>query len=158
MTLDPRSFPRPPRLERIAKHILIKWPGADGATIASTRNASWVLETYHPPTYYIPPTDVYIPLATTTRQTFCEWKGVATYYTFKTPDGQRVDSRAWSYGAPSTSFKDIKDYLSFYADDRWECYVDGEKVEPQPGDFYGGWMTSDIVRASVKGAPGTRGW
>lgn len=158
MPLDPRTFPRPPRLEQIKKTILIKFPGPNGATIASTQRAFWVLETYHPPTYYIPPSDVQLQLNPTSRHTFCEWKGVASYFTFKTPSGEKVDSRAWCYGEPTPSFAPIKDYVSFYADDRWECYVDGEKVEPQPGDFYGGWMTSDIVRASVKGAPGTRGW
>ena len=69
-----------------------------------------------------------------------------------------MENRAWTYGEPTPAFASIKDHVSFYADERWECYVDGEKVEPQPGDFYGGWMTSEIVRASVKGAPGTRGW
>lgn len=158
MSLDPRTFPRPPRLERVAKELIIKWPGTNGGTIAHTRNAFWVLETYHPPTYYIPASDVKIPLEHTSRQTFCEWKGLATYFAFTTPTGERVQNRAWTYEEPSRSFTDIKDHISFYADPRWECYVDGEKVEPQPGDFYGGWMTSDIVRASVKGAPGTRGW
>ena len=158
MTLDPRTFPRPPALEQISKHILIKFPGASGATIASTRSAYWVLETYHPPTYYLPRSDIQIPLTQTPRQTFCEWKGVAAYFSFDTPQGQKIENRCWTYSEPTKRFKDIKDYVSFYADDRWECYVDGEKVEPQPGDFYGGWMTSDIVRKSVKGAPGTRGW
>ncbi|KAF4547686.1 Hypothetical protein D9617_37g012120 [Elsinoe fawcettii] len=156
--LDPRGFPRPPKLERITKEILIKWPGPNGSTIAHTRNAFWVLETYHPPTYYIPPSDVKIPLEKLSRKTFCEWKGAASYFTFDTPDGKRIDSRVWTYEDPTPGFRDIKDYLCFYADDRWDCVVDGEKVEPQPGDFYGGWMTKDIVRESVKGAPGTRFW
>jgi len=158
MSLDPRTFPRPPCLERIAKDLLIKWPGSNGGIIASTKNAFWVLETYHPPTYYIPLSDVKIRLQPTARHTFCEWKGVASYFAFETPSGEKVADRAWTYEEPTPAFKDVKNHVSFYADDRWECYVDGEKVEPQPGDFYGGWMTSDIVRASVKGAPGTRGW
>jgi len=165
MTLDPKTFPRPPRLERIAKEILIKWPGPNGATIASTRNAFWVLETYHPPTYYLTPQDVKIPLSKTSHRSFCEWKGVATYFSFQAPtsdegrsNGNGIANRAWCYEDPTPTFKEIKDYVSFYADERWECFVDGEKVEPQPGDFYGGWMTSEIVRSSVKGAPGTRGW
>ncbi|CAC9890754.1 unnamed protein product [Aureobasidium pullulans] len=121
----------------------------DGQTIASTDRAYWVLETYHPPTYYLPPDSIKLNLTPTSRRTFCD---------FTTPGGEQVDSRAWTYKEPTPTFAEIKDYVSFYADPRWECYVDGELVEPQPGDFYGGWMTSDIVRKSVKGAPGTRGW
>ncbi|KAI4719779.1 DUF427-domain-containing protein [Aureobasidium sp. EXF-10727] len=156
--LDPRTFPRPPALQQIKKNILIKFPGPDGPTIASTDRAYWVLETYHPPTYYLPPASIKLDMTPTSRRTFCEWKGAANYFTFKTPAGDLVDSRAWTYNEPTPTFTDIKGYVSFYADPRWECYVDGELVEAQPGDFYGGWMTSDIVRKSVKGAPGTRGW
>lgn len=156
--LDPRTFPRPPKLERIAKDILIKFPGPQGPTIARTKNAYWVLETFHPPTYYIPPSDIQIQLNKTPRRTFCEWKGAATYFAFKTPDGQTIENRAWTYEAPTKGFQEIKDYLCFYADTRWECIVDGETVEPQPGDFYGGWLTRDIDRTKVKGGPGTLGW
>jgi len=159
--LDPRTFPRPPRLERIAKELIVKWHGsheANGDVIASTRNAFWVLETFHPPTYYIPASDVKVHLKPSHQKTFCEWKGFATYFTIAGPDGRDILNRAWTYENPSSTYRDIKGYLSFYADDNWECYVDGERVEPQPGDFYGGWMTSDIVRSSVKGAPGTRSW
>ena len=159
MTLDPRKFPRPPLLELIQKTILVKFPGPNGKTIASTNSAYWVLETYHPPTYYLPPSSVHVPLAKTGHRSYCEWKGVASYFAFEAPDGSKIENRSWSYEEPSASkFKDIKGYVSFYADKRWECYVDGELVEPQPGDFYGGWMTKDIKRESVKGALGTRGW
>lgn len=100
-----------------------------------------------------------IPLKKTNRSSFCEWKGRATYYSLGNPGkpGEQVADRVWSYDSPTQGFKDIKGYLSFYAGP-WDCYVDGEKVEPQPGDFYGGWMTSDIERSSVKGGPGTWGW
>lgn len=158
MPLDPKTFPRPPALQQITKQILIKFPGPDGPTIASTNHAHWVLETYHPPTYYLPPAAIKLELSPTSRRTFCEWKGVANYFSFTTPTGERIENRAWTYTEPSSTFSAIKDHVSFYADPRWECFVDGEKVEPQPGDFYGGWMTKDIVRQSVKGAPGTRGW
>ena len=86
----------------------------------------------------------------------CEWKGRATYYEVTHPSDPKdvVTNRIWSYDSPTPGFKDIKGYLSFYAGP-WDCYVDGERVEPQPGDFYGGWMTSDVERASVKGGPGT---
>lgn len=83
---------------------------------------------------------------------------MATYFSFTTPDGQKVDNRSWAYEEPTKSFQGIKDHVSFYADKAWETYVDGELVEPQPGDFYGGWLTKDIKRESVKGAPGTRHW
>lgn len=89
----------------------------------------------------------------------CEWKGKATYYEVANPTNpsEVVKNRIWSYDSPTEGFKAIKGYLSFYAGP-WDCYVDGERVEPQPGDFYGGWMTSDIERSSVKGGPGTWGW
>jgi len=123
--------------------------------------------------YYIPPSDIKAPLEKTFRQSYCEWKGFASYFSIPSPDGGVVEDRIWTYKSPSPGFKDIKDYVSFYAGP-WDCYVDGEKVEPQPGgtfsmiahiqstsltqsDFYGGWKTSDIV-GKIKGAPGTLGW
>lgn len=90
----------------------------------------------------------------------CEWKGRATYYSIKSPNtSETVKDRIWSYDDPTSGFKPIKGYLSFYAGP-WDCYVDRELVVPQPGDFYGGWMTSDIDGGSrgVKGGPGTWGW
>lgn len=104
--------------------------------------------------YYLPPSCIKVPLTPTTKKTFCEWKGIATYYKVDSPDGASasVSSRAWSYDDPSASFAAIRGYLSFYAGP-WECIVDGEMVEPQPGDFYGGWVTSDI-EGIVKGRTG----
>lgn len=157
-TLNPRNFPRPPLCERTSRHLQIKW---NGTPIAETKEAFWVLETYHPPTYYLPPSSLArnITLQPTNHASFCEWKGRATYYSIANPanPGEVVKDRLWSYDSPSETFKGIAGYLSFYAGP-WECFVDGEKVEAQPGGFYGGWMTSDIERSSVKGAPGTRGW
>ncbi|KAK4570262.1 hypothetical protein LTR86_002342 [Recurvomyces mirabilis] len=154
--LNPRSFPRPPSCEKTPRHLEVKW---NGHTIADTKDAYWVLETYHPPTYYLPQSCLKIPLQTTSNSSFCEWKGRATYYQLENPTkpGEVVKNRVWSYESPTAGFKDIKSYLSFYAGP-WDCYVDGEKVEPQPGDFYGGWTTSDIEKESVKGGPGTWGW
>jgi len=175
MPLNPANFPRPPLLERVSRHLVVKWPS--GQVIADTKNAFWVLETHHPPSmsyplfllstglitlfsaYYIPPSDVVIPLTKTPRSTYCEWKGRATYFSVPAPEdrsSKAVENRAWCYESPTPGFKDIKDYVSFYAGP-WDCYVDGEKVEAQPGDFYGGWKTSDIV-GKIKGAPGTLGW
>lgn len=109
--------------------------------------------------YYFPPSSILTPLTTTPRKSICEWKGMATYYSISRtlPDSttETIKDRIWSYNEPS-GFKPIAGYLSFYAGP-WDCYVDGELVIPQPGDFYGGWMTSDI-EGKVKGGPGTWGW
>lgn len=129
--LNPRNFPRPPLCERTPKHLEVKW---GGKVIADTKEAYWVLETFHPPTYYLPPSSVQIPLSRNSHASFCEWKGRASYYDLTNPSNpnQVVKSRVWSYDSPTGGFKDIKDYLSFYAGP-WDCYVDGERVEPQPG-------------------------
>jgi uncharacterized protein (DUF427 family) len=155
--LNPRDFPRPPLCERTPRKLEIKW---GNQTIASTTSAYWVLETFHPPTYYLPPSSIQIPLVKNPqRQSFCEWKGVASYYDVAHPENSQevVRGRIWSYDAPTGRFAEIRDYLSFYAGP-WECFVDGERVVPQPGDFYGGWATAEIEMSQVKGAPGTRHW
>lgn len=154
--LNPRNFPRPPLCEKTARHLQVKW---NDQVIADTKDAYWVLETHHPPTYYLPPSSIKVPLQTTSNSSSCEWKGRATYYAVENPSkrGEVVKNRIWSYDSPNKGFESLKGYLSFYAGP-WDCYVDGEKVEPQPGDFYGGWMTSEIERSTVKGGPGTWGW
>lgn len=128
--------------------------------LADSKQAYWVLETTHPPTYYIPPSDCDLSKFTESgRSTFCEWKGAASYYDIEVPGQTKSSNRAWFYKKPTPAFKPIKDYISFYVGP-WDCYVNGEKVEAQPGDFYGGWMTSDIDggKKGVKGGPGTWGW
>ncbi|KZL66012.1 conserved domain (DUF427) containing protein [Colletotrichum tofieldiae] len=153
--MNVQTFPRPPLLEKVSRHLQILW---SGQVIADTRGAYRVLETHHPPTYYLPPASVKVPLTPTDRTTYCEWKGVATYYSVTAPRSlssgelETVSDRIWSYDAPTPGFKAIKGYLSFYADP-WTCFVDGEAVQPQPGDFYGGWVTSEI-EGIVKGAYG----
>ena len=153
--LNPRNFPRPPLCERTPRHLQVKW---NDHVIADTKDGYWVLETHHPPTYYLPPASLKVQLQKNNRSTFCEWKGAATYYDIANPakPGEVVKNRIWSYDSPTSGFKDIKGYLCFYAGP-WDCFVDGEKVEPQPGDFYGGWVTSEI-EGTVKGGPGTYGW
>ncbi len=148
------DYPRPPRVEPTAKRIRVI---VGGVVIADTTNAKRVLETSHPPTYYIPPQDIRMEYLTPTRQqTFCEFKGGASYWTIKV--GAAVcENAAWSYAAPQKGYEAIKDHLAFYASRVDECYVDEERVQPQEGDFYGGWITSDIV-GPFKGAPGTWGW
>ncbi|KAL9488050.1 hypothetical protein ACSS6W_000327 [Trichoderma asperelloides] len=146
--MNVQTFPRPPRLDKISRHIRITYKDVE---IADTSDAYWVLETHHPPTYYLPPSSIKLPLKPTSRSSWCEWKGAATYYSIALPDGT-VFNRIWSYDSPSAGFEPLRGYLSFYAGP-WDCFVDGERVEPQPGDFYGGWVTAEI-EGIVKGKTG----
>ena len=149
------DYPRPPRLEKSARRIRILHAGV---TIADTARSFRILETSHPPVYYIPQTDLAIEFLhpSSRRESFCEFKGLASYWSLNVKD-QRVEDLAWSYARPSESYAALKDHLAFYANRVDECWVDGERVTPQPGDFYGGWITSH-VRGPFKGAPGTMGW
>lgn len=148
------DYPRPPRLEPTPKHIRVVF---NGQTVAESRRALRVLETSHPPTYYIPKedirTDFMIP---STRRTFCEFKGEATYWTLRVGD-QTSEDAAWSYPEPSPGYEALRDHITFYASRVDSCFVDDERVRAQEGDFYGGWITSDIV-GPFKGGPGTLGW
>jgi uncharacterized protein (DUF427 family) len=109
----------------------VKW---NDQLIADTKEGYWVLETHHPPTYYLPPSSLKVQLQKNSRSTMCEWKGAATYYDIVNPTkpSEVVKNRIWSYDSPTRGFKDIQGYLCFYAGP-WDCYVDGERVEPQPG-------------------------
>lgn len=148
------DYPRPPRLEDTSKHIQIVF---NEVTIADTHQAKRVLETSHPPVYYIPPCDIKMEhMVLMPHSSWCEWKGRAAYYTVLVGERQEQNA-AWFYPAPTATFATIKDYVAFYAHLMDACYVDGEQVQPQPGDFYGGWITSDIV-GPFKGGPGTWGW
>jgi len=148
------DYPRPPRLERTARHLRVELAGA---VIAETRNAFRVLETSHPPVYYLPPEDLATPhLVASGRRSFCEWKGEASYYHVVVGDATRRDS-AWFYPNPTPAFEPMRDHVAFYPGAMDACFVDGERVEAQPGDFYGGWITKDLV-GPFKGAPGTLGW
>lgn len=148
------DYPRPPKLEDSDKHIQIVF---NGVVIADTRRAKRVLETSHPPVYYIPLEDMKREyLRETTHHTFCEWKGAASYYTITVGD-KSLPNGAWFYPEPTLSFADIKDYVAVYPGKMDACYVNDEKVQAQPGDFYGGWITKDIV-GPFKGGAGTWGW
>lgn len=148
------DYPRPPRLEDSAKHVRVIF---GGVVIADTYHAKRVLETSHPPVYYIPLEDIKTEYLTRTeRSSFCEWKGAASYYTVRVGDRETRDA-AWFYPNPTDAFAAIKDYVAFYPGRMEACYVEDERVESQPGDFYGGWITSEIV-GPFKGAPGTWGW
>lgn len=148
------DYPRPPRLEDSQNHIRIV---LNGKTIADTRRAKRVLETSHPPVYYVPPEDVQMEhLTLSPRSSFCEWKGRAGYYSVQVGDRSEADA-AWFYANPTSAFAGLKDYIAFYPSRMDACFVNDEQVTPQPGDFYGGWITSNIV-GPFKGAPGTWGW
>lgn len=148
------DYPRPPRVEPVKQRLRVIF---NGVTIAETTHAQRVLETSHPPVYYLPLEDVRMAyLSPTARHTFCEFKGAASYWTLKV--GDRVSENVgWSYQQPQAGYEAIKDHIAFYASRVDECYVGDEKVIPQTGDFYGGWITANIV-GPFKGAPGTEGW
>lgn len=147
------DYPRPPRLEPTDELIEVR---LGGVQIATTRGAWRVLETSHPPTYYVPREDVVDGvLLDAAGQSWCEWKGRASYFDVVGGD-LTVPGGAWTYRAPSPGFEAIADAVAFYPG-RVECYVDGERVVAQPGGFYGGWITSRVT-GPFKGAPGTMGW
>ena len=148
------DYPRPPRLEDCPKHIQVVF---NEITIVDTHQAKRVLETSHPPSYYIPPSDIRMEyLIATPKSSWCEWKGQAGYYTIRVGDKEAINA-AWYYPNPTPEFVPMKNYVAFYPGRMDACFVDGERVQPQPGDFYAGWITSDIV-GSFKGGPGTWGW
>ena len=148
------EYPRPPRLEDTSRHIQVVF---NGIVIADTRRARRVLETSHPPIYYIPPDDIQMQyLRSTSRSSTCEWKGPASYYAL-TVAGKSAPDAAWTYRRPTPAFVTIKDYVAFYPQVMDACTVDGEQVTPQPGEFYGGWITNDVV-GPFKGEPGSWGW
>ncbi|MFO7663486.1 MAG: DUF427 domain-containing protein [Chloroflexota bacterium] len=148
------DYPRPPRLEDVAKHIQIIF---NGVVVADTTRAKRVLETSHPPVYYISPEDICMEyIQPGSGRSFCEWKGEARYYTLEV-NGRRAENVGWYYPNPTRNFIAIRDYVAFYAAPMDACLVEGEKARPQPGNFYGGWVTDDIV-GPFKGEPGTMGW
>ena len=148
------DYPRPPRLEPSPKHLEVYFAGEK---IADTHRAVRILETSHPPVFYIPPEDIRMEFLTQTAQkSFCEFKGGAVYWTLNVK-GQAAENAAWSYPNPSRGFEALKDYLAFYPSRVDACFVDGERVQAQAGDFYGGWITADI-KGPFKGGAGTWGW
>ena len=148
------DYPRPPRIEACSQHIRVV---VNSVTIAVTTTARRVLETSHPPVYYIPPEDIRADcLLLSDRRSFCEWKGEANYYSVVVA-GKTIEEAGWFYPSPTSRFAEIEGHVAFYASKMDACYVDDELVQAQAGDFYGGWITSNIV-GPFKGAPGTLGW
>lgn len=148
------DYPRPARWEDTNKHLKVI---CNGIVLAETNKGKRVLETSHPPTYYFPPEDIKLEhLIETSKKGFCEWKGIYQYYDVSIGD-KYIKNAAWRCVEPSQDFAAMQKYYSFLAGLMDACYVNDELVTPQAGDFYGGWITADIV-GPFKGEPGTWGW
>jgi uncharacterized protein (DUF427 family) len=148
------AYPRPPRLEATPRLLRVV---VAGRTVAQTTRGHRVLETSHPPVYYFPLADVDADcLRAVAGTTGCEWKGTARYFDVVVGDVVRRRA-AWAYPQPTAGMEPIRDAVAFYAGLADECTVDGRVVTPQPGGFYGGWVTDDVV-GPFKGGPGSMGW
>ena len=148
------DYPRPPAVERSRQRVRVVF---GGKTIADTTRALRVLETSHPPTYYIPREDIDMnALTPTPGSTFCEFKGRASYFDV-TVGEKHAAGAAWIYPAPTAPYRELADAVSFYPGLMDACYVGDEQVQAQEGSYYGGWITSGI-EGPFKGGPGTAGW
>ena len=148
------DYPRPPIVEPDGRLVEVVF---DGRLIASTTDAVRVLETSHPPVYYIPLADIASgALRAADGSTFCEFKGVAAYYDV-VGENDVAPRAAWHYPQPSAGFEQLTDHVAFYPSRMDQCRVGGEVVRAKAGDFYGGWITSEIT-GPFKGGPGTTGW
>ena len=146
------DYPRPPALVASDRHVRVE---ALGRLLCDTQRSLRVLETFHPPTFYLPPEGMDLSLLRpASGRSFCEWKGVARYFDVVDPDdGARCLSRAvWQYPDPSEPFRPLAGWFALYPALMDGCWVDGERVTPQPGGFYGGWITSDL-EGPFKGDP-----
>jgi len=149
------DYPRPPRVEAVPQRLRVV---VNGEVVADTTHGLRVLETAGAPVYYFPPADVRADrLASSPHTSVCEWKGVAAYHRYMAPDGRVIENIAWSYPNPMPGYEAIRDHLAFYASRVDEAWVGDERAAPQPGGFYGGWVTSRIV-GPIKGEPGSFGW
>lgn len=148
-----QSYPRPPALEPVPQEVRVLLGGAE---IVRTTSALRVLETHHAPTYYIPPDDIRADLTPAPGGSVCEWKGRASYWTVTS--GRAVaQAAAWSYARPTPRFAALAGFVAFYPGLMEACLVGGVQVTPQPGDFYGGWVTPNL-QGIVKGDAATRHW
>lgn len=147
------DYPRPPRLMQDSREVVIHWGAVE---VARTRRSVRVLETAHPPTFYLPWEDVARHLLIPAHgSSFCEWKGPAAYWSLA-HGVRRLDRVAWSYPKPLASGEPLADCVAFYPA-LLDCRVDGARVNPQPGGFYGGWITPELA-GPFKGEPGSEGW
>jgi len=150
------DYPRPPLLEPDPRRVRIVH---SGTVVVDTRRAQRVLETWSPPTFYVPTADLSRDARlerATGASSFCEWKGAATYWDLHVADTV-VSQAAWGYDSPTPRFASLQGTVAFYASRVDECWVDDERVTPQPGGFYGGWITPDVA-GPFKGEPGTEHW
>ncbi|WP_299287315.1 DUF427 domain-containing protein [uncultured Tateyamaria sp.] len=145
-----QTYPRPSALEPVPNRIRALFAGV---CVADSVSALRVLETHHAPTYYLPRADVLAQLTPSPGGSFCEWKGRAQYWDLGA-GSETAQSATWSYPSPSDRFAQLKDHVAIYAGKMEACFVAEVRVIPQPGDFYGGWMTAN-VQGQIKGAPGT---
>jgi uncharacterized protein (DUF427 family) len=148
------DFPRPPAIERVNVPVRIVLAGE---TVALAGQSWRILETTHPPTYYLP-IEAFQPgaLMARPRTSFCEWKGVARYFSI-TAGGRLEEDAAWGYDAPAPAYAVLRDHVAVYAGRMEACFVGDEQVIPQPGGFYGGWITAEFI-GPFKGGPGTAFW
>ena len=149
------DYPRPPAVEPCARRVRIE---LGGRVLADSAAALRVLETSHPPTIYVPPGDVNRTLlvASDARSTWCEFKGSARYFDATVGD-RTARSVAWTFADPTPGYEALRDHLAFFPGRVDAAWLGDERVEAQPSDFYGGWITSDLV-GPFKGPPGTLGW
>ena len=148
-----QSYPRPPALEAVPQRITIRF---GGALVAETTRAMRVLETHHAPSYYLPPGDIHAILRPVQGSSLCEWKGVARYFDVIVA-GKTASRAAWAYDRPTARFAALAGYVAFYAGLMDEAWVGDLRIIPQPGDFYGGWVTPNL-EGQIKGTPGTQHW
>ncbi|WP_240640939.1 DUF427 domain-containing protein [Nocardioides ferulae] len=149
------DYPRPPVVLPSSEHVVIE---LGGEIVVDTRRSLRVLETSHPPVYYVPRADVAAGLLRAVPgATWCEFKGAAAYFDVVAPDGRVLPRAAWHYPEPTAGFEALVAHVAFYPGRMDRCTVEDETVQAQEGDFYGGWITS-WVTGPFKGAPGTRGW
>ncbi len=148
------GLPAPPRAERVRRRVRIVH---GGTLLVDTDDVVRVLETSHPPTYYLPRAEFRVPLLASPRMTMCEWKGEASYFDIEVPGVEPLREVGWWYPQPDLRYPQLTDRATVYAGRVDEVTVDGELVTPQPGEFYGGWITADVV-GPFKGEPGSWGW
>ncbi|WP_336923361.1 DUF427 domain-containing protein [Aquipuribacter sp. SD81] len=151
------DYPRPPDVVADRRPVVVRF-GPAGEEVCRTTRALRVRETSHPPTFYLPLAD-FRPGALRPAQgrSLCEWKGQASYLDVVASDGRVAAGAAWTYREPYPAYEELRDHVALYAAAVDEVTVAGERVRPQPGSFYGGWVTDDVV-GPFKGAPGSMGW
>ncbi|MGC4111290.1 MAG: DUF427 domain-containing protein [Nocardioides sp.] len=155
MTESVWDYPRPPIVVPSDERVVVE---LDGAVVVETRRSLRVLETSHPPVYYVPANDV-APglLRPVSGTTWCEFKGTASYFDVASESGRVIERAAWHYPRPTAGYEALAGHVAFYPGRMDRCTVGDETVVAQDGDFYGGWITSRVT-GPFKGAPGTRGW